>query len=421
MLEPLRNALRVGDLRKRLLFTLAMLLIYRVAAHVPVPGVDPEVISRLINSGTILGFLDVISGGALKSFAIAAMGIGPYINSSIIMQLLTIVIPALERLSKEGEEGRKKITQYIRYGTVVLGLVQAVGMYFLIRNNGAVLSPGFSSATIIAITLTAGTAFVMWLGEQITERGIGNGISILIFASIVSRLPIGMVNLVKYVQAGTINIFGVAALLVLGLGVIALVVMIQEGQRRIPVQYAKRVVGRRMYGGQTTHLPLKVNQAGVIPVIFASSIIVFPITIAQFFSGTGWANFILRVLDQRGAAYNILFALFIIFFTYFYTAVVFNPVEVSNNIKKHGGFIPGLRPGKPTADYLAKVLERITLSGAVFLAFIAILPNFILLITRIPNVYFGGTALLIVVGVALETMKQIEAHMLMRHYQGFMK
>ncbi|MBO8129569.1 MAG: preprotein translocase subunit SecY [Peptococcaceae bacterium] len=418
-LSTLRQALRVDELRNKLLFTLAMLLVFRIGAHIPVPGVRPEAIAELIQSGVLFGFFDVISGGAFKNFSVFAMGIIPYINASIIMQLLTVVIPQLERLAKEGEEGRKKILQYTRYFTAVLAFLQAIGMTVAIK--GSLQNPGIVSTLFVAVTLTAGTVFLMWLGEQITEKGIGNGISLLIFAGIVSRVPAGFVRVVEYLQAGTINILSIISLLVIGVVVIAAVVLIHEGQRRIPVQYARRVVGRRVYGGQSTHLPLKVNQAGVIPVIFASSLLIFPQQVASYFPGNWLADAFMKYFAWGSFLHTTTYALLIIGFTYFYTAVIMNPVDVADNIKKYGGFIPGLRPGRPTADYISRVMARITLAGAIFLAFIAILPNFVLLATKIPNIYFGGTALLIVVGVALETMKQVESHLLMRSYQGFIK
>jgi len=419
LLDSLKNAVKVSELRTKLLFTLGMIFIFRLGAHIPIPGVNPERFAELVNSGLIFGFFDVISGGALKNFAIFAMGITPYINASIIMQLLTVVIPHLERLNKEGPEGRKKITQYTRYLTVVLAFIQGLGM--VIGVSGSLQNPGPISYVTTALTITAGTTFLMWMGEQITDKGIGNGISLLIFAGIVSRVPQGAVRLIEYLNAGTINILSVVALVVIGALVIAGVVAINEGQRRIPVQYAKRVVGRRVYGGQTTHLPLRVNQAGVIPIILASSLLMFPETVVQWFSGTAFANFYAQWLGWGTAAHTIIYALLIIGFTYFYTAVIMNPVDVADNIKKYGGFIPGLRPGRPTAEYIARIMSRITLVGAIFLALIAILPSFVLLATRIPNIYFGGTALLIVVGVALDTMKQVESHLLMRSYQGFIK
>jgi preprotein translocase subunit SecY len=383
-----------------------------------VPGINRQVIADLISQGQLLGFFDIISGGAFKNFSIFAMSITPYINASIIMQLLTVVIPYFERLAKEGEEGRKKMTEYIRYGTVILGFIQAFGISIGLRS--AIINPGLASSLLIALSLTAGTAFLMWLGELITEKGIGNGISLIIFAGIVSRVPSGVVSLYQYLVAGTTNIFVIIIFAVLALGAIAGIVAIQEGQRRIPVQYAKRVVGRKVYGGQSTHIPLKVNQAGVIPIIFAISIMMFPGTIASWFPNNSVAVWIAEFFNFRTIWYNIMYALLIIFFTYFYTAISFNPIDVADNLKKYGGFIPGLRPGRPTAEYIQKVMNRVTMAGAVFLAAIAVLPSIIMSATNLP-LYFGGTSLLIVVGVALDTMKQIESNLLMRHYQGFLK
>ncbi|KKM12653.1 preprotein translocase subunit SecY [Clostridiales bacterium PH28_bin88] len=420
MLQTLVSAWKVPDLRKKILFTMVMFLIFRLGAHVPVPGIDVEQLGRLMQEGTLFGFFDIISGGAFKRFTVFAMGIMPYINASIIMQLLTVVIPALEKLAKEGEEGRKKIVQFTRYGTVVLGAVQAIGMALFLGRSGVLASPGIGSYTVIVITLTAGTAFLMWLGELITERGIGNGISLIIFAGIVARLPVGAYNLYQYITAQTVNIFAALFFGVFAVLIIAGVVAIQEGQRRIPVQYAKRVVGRRVYGGQSTHIPLKVNQAGVIPVIFAMSILLFPSTIAAWFPANPVAVWVTRHFNGTSITYMVLYALLIVFFTYFYTAVTFNPADVADNMKKYGGFIPGYRPGRPTAEYIERVLSRVTLAGAVFLAFIALLPLILSAITGL-NVGFGGTGLLIVVSVALETMKQLESQLLMRHYQGFMK
>ncbi len=419
MLEALRNAWKIPDLRKKFTFTLIMFLIYRIGSHIPVPGVNTQAIESLFEGGTIFGFLDLFSGGALKRVSVFAVNIYPYVTASIVMQLLTIIVPALEKLAKEGgEEGRKKMTQYTRYATVFLAFVQAFGLSFSLR--GAIIGWGFYTATVIIATLVAGAIFMMWLGEQITEKGIGNGISLIIFAGIVSRLPIGAGKLVTLIQAGQANIFGVLLLAVLGALIIAAVIWIQEGTRRIPVQYAKRVVGRKVYGGQSTHIPLKVNQAGVIPIIFASTMLAFPLTIAQLIPNKyvqAAANYL-----QFGTALNsVLYVGMIIFFTYFYTAITFNPIEVANNMKKYGGFIPGLRPGKPTSDYLARILTRITLVGAIFLAIIAIMPDLVIAVTRIPGISFGGTSLLIIVSVALETMRQIESQMLMRHYSGFLK
>jgi len=421
MLDTLRSAIKLPDLRQKIVFTLLMFLVFRLGAHIPVPGINTEAVKDLLSQGTIFGFFDIISGGAFRKVTVFAMGIMPYINASIIMQLLTVVVPYLERLAKEGEEGRKKIVQYTRYGTVVLGFIQASGMaVWISKQPGMLENPGFSGIAVVAISLTAGTAFLMWLGELITEHGIGNGISLIIFAGIVSRVPAGVVRIFREVSAGETSIFGVLFFLIIALAVIGGIVAIQEGQRRIPVQYAKRVVGRRVYGGQSTHIPLKVNQAGVIPVIFAMSILMFPTTIASWFPENGFAQWIMDVFNFRSIPYMIMYAMLIIFFTYFYTAVTFNPQDVAENMKKHGGFIPGLRPGRPTSDYIDRVLSRVTLAGAIFLVFIALLPNVVMATTGL-NVYFGGTGLLIVVGVALETMKQLESQLLMRHYQGFMK
>jgi len=419
LLESFKSAFKVSELRTKLLYTLAMIFIFRLGAHIPVPGVNTERFAELVNSGVIFGFFDIISGGALKNFSVFAMGIMPYINASIILQLLTVVIPHLERLQKEGEEGRKKITQYTRYLTVVLAFIQGIGM--VIGVGGSLQNPGPLTYVMTALTITAGTTFLMWVGEQITEKGIGNGISLLIFAGIVSRVPAGAARLGEYLSAGTINVLSLALLAVIGAVVIAGVVAVQEGQRRVPVQYAKRVVGRRVYGGQTTHLPLRVNQAGVMPIIFASSLLMFPETIFKMFSGSAVSIFYSKYLGWGTVMHTVLYALLIIGFTFFYSAVVMNPTDVADNIKKYGGFIPGLRPGRPTAEYISRIMSRVTLAGAIFLALIAILPNFVLLTTRIPNIYFGGTSLLIVVGVALDTMKQVESHLLMRSYQGFIR
>lgn len=418
MLSALSNVVKIPELRQKVMFTLLMFLVFRAGTHVPVPGVNAAMIEQLFNQGNLFGLLDLFSGGALSKFSVFAMSITPYINSSIIMQLLTVVVPKFEQWAKEGDEGRKKITQITRYGTVLLGFIQAIGMAYGLKV--AILNPSIGSIILIALTLTAGTTFLMWLGEQITEKGIGNGISLIIFAGIVSRLPDGLNIIYQYVKAGTINYFNVALFVIIALAMVVFVILIQQGQRKIPVQYAKRVVGRKMYGGHSTHIPLKVNQAGVIPIIFASSVLMFPITIAQFVD-VGWVKTVAGWFAWGTMLNTTLYALLIIFFTYFYTAVTMNISDMAENMKKYGGFIPGLRPGKPTADYLDRVMTRITLAGAIFLAFIAILPNIVVWATNIEGVYFGGTALLIVVGVALDTMKQIEAVILMRHYQGFMK
>ena len=418
MLAGLSNIFQIRELKDKLVFTLAMFVVFRVGTHIPVPGVNPMVIEQLFNNGNLFGLLDLFSGGALSKFSIFAMSITPYINSSIIMQLLTVVIPTLEKWSKDGEEGRKKINATTRYGAIVLGFLQALGMAYGLRE--AINNPTPASIFIIALTLTAGTALLMWIGEQITSKGIGNGISLIIFAGIVSRVPDGISTIYQYLMAGTIGFFSVAAFILMAVAMIVFVIAISQGTRKIPVQYAKRIVGRKMYGGHSTYLPLKVNQAGVIPVIFASSVLMFPITIAQLVK-VEWVKKIAEWFAWGTPLQTTIYVILIIFFTYFYTAVTVNVPDMAENMKKQGGFIPGLRPGAPTAEYLDRILTRITLSGALFLALIAIMPNLIAWVTGIQGVYFGGTALLIIVGVALDTMKQIESLVLMRHYQGFMK
>lgn len=418
MLSALSNIAKITELRQKVVFTLAMFIVFRAGTHIPVPGVNAAMIEQLFTSGNLFGLLDMFSGGALSKFSIFAMSITPYINASIILQLLQVVVPTLERWSKEGEEGRKKIGKLTRYGTVVLGFIQAIGMAYGLRV--AINNPSVWSILMIAITLTAGTVFLMWIGEQITAKGIGNGISLIIFAGIVSRLPDGLAVIFQYLQAGTISILSVVLFAVLAVAMVVFVVAITQANRKVPVQYAKRVVGRKMYGGHTSYIPLKVNQAGVIPIIFASSVLMFPVTIAQFIE-VPWIKTVAGWFAWGTPLQTTLYILMIIFFTYFYTAVSMNIGDMSDNIKKYGGFIPGLRPGKPTTDYLDKIMSRITMAGAVFLALIAVMPNLIVWITGIDGVYFGGTALLIVVGVALDTMKQVESLILMRHYQGFMK
>jgi len=420
MLDTLVSAWKAQDIRAKILFTLGIFLVFRFGAHVPVPGVDAEAFRAMLGTGNLFGFIDVISGGALGNVAVFAMGIMPYINASIIMQLLTVVVPYLERCAKEGEEGRKKIIQFTRYGTVFLAFVQAVGMSIFFGRSGILDTPGIGSYIVVIVSLTAGTAFLMWLGELITERGIGNGISLIIFAGIVSGIPGGITTFYTLFMGGELNALTIAVFLIMGLIIIVGIVNIHEGQRRIPVQYAKRVVGRKVYGGQSTHIPLKVNQAGVIPVIFAMSILLFPTTIAQWFPDNTFAVWITNIFNFTSIPYMIMYAIMIIFFAYFYTAVTFNPQDVADNMKKYGGFIPGLRPGKPTSEYIDRVLSRITLAGALFLAFIALLPNMTAGVTGL-NIAFGGTGMIIVVGVALETMKQLESQLMMRHYQGFMK
>ena len=420
MLDSLSNIFKITELRNKILYTLMMFAVFRAGIHIPVPGVDASVIESLFTSGNLFGLLDLFAGGALSKFSIFAMSITPYINASIIMQLLQAVVPQFEAWSKDGEDGRKKIAKVTRYGTVVLGFVQAAGMAFALRANNALVNNDFLSVFVVAIILTAGTCLLMWIGEQITAYGIGNGISLIIFAGIVARLPDGLETIYQYIQNGTINMFQAFLFAVIALAMIAVVVAVTQGQRRIPIQYAKRVVGRKMYGGHSTFLPLKVNQAGVIPIIFASSVLMFPVTIAQFIDN----EFVHKIADLftwGTPLQTVLYALLIFIFTYFYTAISINITDMADNMKKYGGFIPGIRAGKPTADYVDNVMTRITLAGAVFLAVVAIIPNFLGTITGVQGVYFGGTALLIVVGVALDTMQQIESLMVTRHYKGFVK
>ena len=420
MLDSLSNIFKITELRNKILYTLMMFAVFRAGIHIPVPGVDASVIESLFTSGNLFGLLDLFAGGALSKFSIFAMSITHYINASIIMQLLQSVVPQFEAWSKDGEDGRKKIAKVTRYGTVVLGFVQAAGMAFALRANNALVNNDFLSVFVVAIILTAGTCLLMWIGEQITAYGIGNGISLIIFAGIVARLPDGLETIYQYIQNGTINMFQAFLFAVIALAMIAVVVAVTQGQRRIPIQYAKRVVGRKMYGGHSTFLPLKVNQAGVIPIIFASSVLMFPVTIAQFIDN----EFVHKVADLftwGTPLQTALYAILIFIFTYFYTAISINITDMADNMKKYGGFIPGIRAGKPTADYVDNVMTKITLAGAVFLAVVAIIPNFLGSITGVQGVYFGGTALLIVVGVALDTMQQIESLMVTRHYKGFVK
>lgn len=422
-----QNLFKIPELKRRILLTFALLSVYRIGVHVPTPGIDAVALASFFQQaqGTLLGLFDMFSGGALERLSVFALGIMPYISASIIIQLLTVVIPHLERLSKEGEQGRKKITQYTRYGTVLLSVIQgfgiSVGLESMTSPGGApvVIDPGWGFRFMTVLTLTAGTAFIMWLGEQITERGIGNGISLIIFAGIVARLPTATANTFRLVSTGEMNVFALLLLGALMVGVVAVIVFVEQGQRRIPVQYAKRVVGRRMYGGQSTHLPLKVNTAGVIPPIFASSIIMFPATIANFIN-VPWMQTVAGAMVPGNLAYELPYISFIFFFCYFYTAVTFNPVDVADNMKKHGGYIPGIRPGKRTADYIDRVLTRITLGGAIYVSAVCVLPSILVTQFNVPF-YFGGTALLIVVGVAIDTVAQIESHMLTRHYEGFLK
>jgi preprotein translocase subunit SecY len=423
----LTTILKIPELKRRIIVSFLLLAVYRVGCHIPTPGIDREALATFFEQtgGTLLGFFDMFAGGALSQLSVFALGIMPYISASIILQLLTVVIPYLERLQKEGDIGRKKITQYTRYGTVILSIIQgfgiAVGLEGMRGSGGelVVMAPGWSFRLMTVITLTAGTAFLMWLGEQITERGIGNGISLIIFAGIVARMPVAVTNSLRLLRTGELGILLMLAIVVVMVAAIAFIVYVEAAHRRIPVQYAKRIVGRRMYGGQSTHLPLKINTSGVIPPIFASSIIMFPATIANFVNHP-WMNFIAQSLSPTKLVYNLLYVGFIIFFCYFYTAVVFNPVDVADNMKKYGGFIPGIRPGKNTADYIDRVLTRITLGGALYVAGVCVLPSVLIARFNVPF-YFGGTALLIVVGVALDTVQQIESHMLTRNYEGLIK
>jgi preprotein translocase subunit SecY len=422
LIKALGNVFKVKELRNKVLFMLAMMAVYRLGAHIPVPGVDVALLQERLfggNFGGALDFLDLFAGGALSNFTIFAMSITPYITASIILQLLTVVVPKLEELSKQGNEGRKKIAQYTRYGTIVLAVIQAIGITLYIRRFGAVPNATAFDIALIIVSLTAGTAFLMWLGEQITDKGIGNGISIIIFTSIISRFPSDMYNTYELLQAGTISILNVLIFAVLAIIIIAGIIFVQQGERRIPVQYSKRIVGRRVYGGRSTHIPMKINQAGVIPVIFASSVLLFPGIIAQVLP-YDWATGLANAISPGSTLYMVLYGLMILFFTYFYTAITFNPEEVADNMKKYGGFIPGIRPGRPTIKYLDRVLMRVTLAGAIFLTIVALLPFAMQPLTGV-TISFGGTSLIIMVGVALKTMEQIESHLLMRHYEGFMK
>ncbi|MBS4914224.1 MAG: preprotein translocase subunit SecY [Veillonella sp.] len=420
MLEGLSNIFKITELRNKVAYTLLMFIVFRAGVHIPVPGVDASVIESLFTSGNLFGLLDLFAGGALSKFSIFAMSITPYINASIIMQLLTAVIPQLEAWSKEGEDGRKKIAKVTRYSTVALGFIQAFGMAYALRANNALIDNSMLSVFVISIILTAGTCLLMWIGEQITANGIGNGISLIIFAGIVARFPSGFSTIYQYLQVGTINIFQAILFAIIAIAMVVFVIAVTQGQRRIPIQYAKRVVGRKMYGGHSTFLPLKVNQAGVIPIIFASSVLMFPVTLAQFVQ-VEWVRTLANYFTWGTPLQTVLYAVLIFIFTYFYTAISINITDMADNMKKYGGFIPGIRPGKPTADYVDRVMTRITFAGAMFLALVAILPNFIGGITGIEGVYFGGTALLIVVGVALDTMQQVESLVITRHYKGFVK
>jgi preprotein translocase subunit SecY len=424
ILSSFQNIFKIEELKKRVFFTLALLAVYRIGAHIPTPGINGEELSKFLldQGGALMSFFDMFSGGALSRVTIFALGIMPYISASIILQLLTVVIPALGRLAKEGERGRKKIVQYTRYGTVLISAVQSFGIAAGIEGMGEgafVQTPGWPFRLMTMITLTSGTAFIMWLGEQITERGIGNGISLIIFAGIVARFPNAIIDTVRLFRIGELPFFVLIPVVIMMVIVIAVIIFVERGQRKIPIQYAKRVVGRKVYGGQSTHLPLRVNTAGVIPPIFASSVIMFPATIAGFIS-IPWVQSFARQLAPGTLFYTLLYVGMIFFFCYFYTAIIFNPVDIADNLKKYGGFIPGVRPGQKTSEYINKVLARITFGGAAYLSVVCILPDLLRGYLNVPF-YFGGTSLLIVVGVALDTISQIESHLVTRSYEGFLK
>ena len=449
MRDTVRNIFAIPDLRNRVLYTFGLLAVFRIGANIPIPGVNSDAILEFFNAqqGNFFGLVNLFSGQALSQMTVFALGIMPYISASIILQLLTVVWPYLEKLQKEGELGRKKITRYTRYLTVMLSIIQSAGISFALEaqtgNQPFVLNPGWGFRFMAILTLTTGTAFLMWLGEQISERGVGNGISLLIFSGIAVGLPSGIISTYAQLEVGSLNIFTMLILVVVMLAVTGFVVLMESSQRRIPVQYAKRVVGRKMYGGQSTHLPIRVNTAGVIPVIFASSIIMFPQTITQFVTHP-WAQAVTLALTWGHPVYTIMYAASIIFFCYFYTAIIFNPVDVADNMRKYGGFIPGIRPGKRTADYIDGILTRLTFIGSIYLTVVSLLPQFLLAgfqVAPIPligplldsalpiwvttglgiNFYFGGTSLLILVGVAMDTVRQVESQLVMRHYEGFMK
>ena len=452
MIGSLKNIFKIPELRNRILFTLAMLAVYRLGNHIPTPGVDARALTDFFdqNRGTWFGFVDMFSGGNLSRVTVFALGIMPYISASIILQLLTVVWPYLEKLSKEGELGRKKITQYTRYGTVLLAVIQSGGIAAFLQSTELtggltlVANPGLPFTLMTVLTLTAGTVFIMWLGEQITERGIGNGMSLLIFAGIVVGFPGGIITTLGNISTGQQSVFQIIMLTAFMVAVVGFIVHVERAQRRIPVQYAKRVVGRKMYQGQSTHLPLKVNTGGVIPVIFASSIIALPQTIASMFPNSVWMTNIAQQLAWGMPLYTMLYVAAIVFFCYFYTAIIFNPDDVADNMRKFGGYVPGIRPGKRTAEYIDTILTRLTFGGAIYLAAVSVLPEFMIAGFRVAPIpiigpfldgilptwiteglgvsfYFGGTSLLIIVGVAMDTVQQIESQLIMRHYDGFMK
>lgn len=424
LISTFQNVFKIPELRDRVLFTLAMLFVYRIGGHIPTPGINNEALNRFLTEkgGALMGFFDMFSGGALSKMTIFALGIMPYISASIILQLLTVAWPHLAALAKEGEQGRKKIVQYTRYGTILISVIQAMGISIGLEGMGDgvfVHNPGWSFRIMTIITLTAGTSFIMWLGERITERGIGNGISLIIFAGIVAQLPSAVIQTVKLFQAGELKTPVIVTLIGMMVVVIGAIVYLEGGRRKVSVQYAKRIVGRKMYGGQSTHIPLKINTAGVIPPIFASSLLAFPATVAGFID-IPWVQGMAKQLAPGGIIHIFLYAILIIFFCFFYTAVVLNPVDLAENMQKYGGFIPGVRPGQKTADYIFGILTRITFAGAIYLAMVCVLPEILISYLNVPF-YFGGTSLLIVIGVALDTVQQMESHLITRHYEGFLK
>jgi preprotein translocase subunit SecY len=429
MLEKLRNIFQVPELRRRILFTLGLFVVYRLGEHVPTPGVNVAALTAAFRTqaNTLFGMYDMFVGQAFSRATIFALGIMPYISASIILQLLGAVVPYFEKLRKEGEEGQKKITQYTRYGTVLISIVQSMAYSIFLVNLGAsqglsvVPNPGFLFYMSTMVTQTAGTILVMWLGEKITEFGIGNGISLIIFVNILGGLPNGIAATIDSFRGGNLNLLQIIGMGAIIVAVVAAVIVMTQATRKIPVQYAKRVVGTKMYGGQSTHIPLRVNTAGVIPIIFASSIMVLPTTVAGFFPPGSMVSNLGQFFTRTSIVFNVFYALMIVLFTYFYTAVVLNPNELAENMRKYGGFVPGIRPGRKTAEYIDRVLSRITLPGAIFLAAVAVLPDVILALFKVPALAFGGTSVLIVVGVALDTLQQVESHLLMRHYEGFVK
>ncbi|MBO8131461.1 MAG: preprotein translocase subunit SecY [Candidatus Marinimicrobia bacterium] len=437
MIQQFQNIIKIPELKRRILYTLGLLTVFRIGAHIPIPGIDTEVLGAAIRnfSNTLFGLYDLFAGGAFRKATVFALGIMPYISASIILQLLGAVFPYLQKLQREGEEGRKKITQMSRYLTVLIALLQAFGIsQFLMspqmsarigdRLYPVVPNPGVGFVLLTMLTLTTGTILLMWIGERITERGIGNGVSLIIMVGILARFPNVVISEITLIKEGVRGIFTEVILIALMFVIVGFVVLLTQGTRKIPVQYAKRIVGRKVYGGQATHIPLRVNSAGVMPIIFAQAIMFLPSTIATFFPNSEFIQGIMRFFSIQSVIYWIIYGIFIIFFTYFYTAIVFNPVEVADNMKKYGGFIPGIRPGKKTSEFIDNVLTRVTLPGSIFLAFIAVFPYVLMKVTKINYdlaSFYGGTSLLIIVGVALDTLQQIESHLLMRHYDGFLK